>query len=162
MRLSYKDWWCFLNFLHSSHSAMWKILITICLIQYWKTASSSFQSVAVIRNVSMMPFNITSTIINGTCNECLCAIRLNKTGSSSSSSFNCFSNNHTCQMFFQTLVMGSFVLINNTPSAFYFFSWPTIYTTLTTSEYLRTEYRSFLFHFSINLNANFCWKSELI
>ena len=111
---------------------MWTLLICIFLIQYWETISTSTQSVAVIRNVSVVPFNTSSLIINGTCNECLCTILLQTT---SFSSFNCFSNNNTCQMFSEVLIMGSFVLKNSTTSSFYFFSWPIEVTTMKTSEY---------------------------
>ncbi len=122
----------------SDHSAifcnnkMWKILLYTFLFQrFFEGVLSSVKSIPRIHNVSLVMFNSNSTIINGTCQQCLCSVLLNTT---SFSSFNCFSSNNTCQMFSQPLETGSFMLINNTRSSFYFFSWPIDGTTLVTSE----------------------------
>jgi hypothetical protein len=96
--------------------------------------------IPVIHNVSLQMLNYNSTIINGTCNECLCTMLLNIT---LIFSFNCFQNNNTCEIFSKSLDTNSFLLINNTASSLYFISLPTIDSTLeitstaqTTSELL--------------------------
>jgi hypothetical protein len=113
------------------NNKMWKILLCAFLFQRFESVLSSVKSIPRINNVSLVMFNSNSTIINGTCQQCLCSVLLNTT---SFSSFNCFSSNNTCQMFSQPLVTGSFMLVNDTRSSFYFFSWPIDDTTLTTSE----------------------------
>lgn len=116
---------------------MWQILRCFFLIGYVQTISNSMKSVGVIHNVSVNVLNQTSTIINGTCKECLCVLVIN---TCFSSSFNCFSNNNTCQVFSQSFNQDSFIIKNSTLSSFYFFSQVSNGTSLTTR-----KYRSFVF-----------------
>lgn len=65
--------------------------------------------------------------LNGTCEECLCAIATERSASTSYGSkvgsFNCFKNNKTCQLFsFGTFY--DFWIANDTNSTFYFFEMP--------------------------------------
>jgi hypothetical protein len=78
--------------------------------------------VPVIYNVSLQMSDYNSTIINGTCNECLCAMVLNPT---SIYAFNCFQNNATCEIFSNSFNTSSFSLRNNSASSVYFISLPT-------------------------------------
>jgi len=109
---------------------MWKILVCVFLIQHFATVSSSVKFVGLIRNVSLVMFNTNSTIINGTCHECVCVLLLNTT---SFSFFICFQNSNICEMFSEPLKTGSFTFVNNSASLFYFFSLPIDDTTLTIS-----------------------------
>lgn len=98
---------------------IWKFLPFFFLIEYFQIVGSNKRSIGIVRNITVIPLNMTSTIINGTCHDCLCALVINE---SFSSSFNCFRNNNTCEVFSQSLDPGSFILMNNTPNVFYFFS----------------------------------------
>jgi hypothetical protein len=100
---------------------MWSIFIYVFLFHYSEMISSSMNNIPVIHNVSLQMLNYNSTIINGTCNECLCAMLSNST---SISCFNCFRNNKTCEIFSKSLENSSFALINNSASSVYFFSLP--------------------------------------
>jgi len=77
--------------------------------------------IPLIYNVSLQMSNYNSTIINGTCNECLCAMVLNPT---SIYAFNCFQNNETCEIFSKAFNASSFLLRNNSASSVYFISLP--------------------------------------
>lgn len=111
---------------------MWRMLSYLFLSICAPTVINGRESVGIIRNVSVIAFNQSSTIINATCDECLCALVINR---SFSSSFNCLSSNKTCQVLSQSLDPGSFTLVNNTPSSFYFFSKSINGITQTASEY---------------------------
>ena len=76
----------------------------------------------VIHNASLSFPSINSTIVNGTCNECLCAA---VTGGRNISSFNCFLNNHTCQLFVELLVTSSVTLMSDSTTILYLLSPPT-------------------------------------
>ena len=129
---------------------MWQILICLLLIQHLEIVSTSVQSVGIVHNVSVKTFIVNSTIVNGTCHECLCAVLSNRT---SSFFFNCFSNNSTCEMFVEPLIMGSFVVVDNAASSFYFLSWPIKNTISGTSEYrfLRIKYATRLLELKITV-----------
>jgi hypothetical protein len=101
--------------------------VCVCLFHHFGAISSSMSSVLVIYNVSLVTANTNSTIIPGTCDECLCAVLLNAT---LSACFNCFRNNNTCEMFSTFPELGLYSLANNSESSFYFFSLPNYDTTL--------------------------------
>ncbi len=54
---------------------------------YFTISCSGINRIPVIHNISLQMVNYNSTIINGTCNECLCTMLLNLT---LIFSFNCF------------------------------------------------------------------------
>ncbi|CAF0986704.1 unnamed protein product [Adineta steineri] len=64
----------------------------------------------------------------GTCETCLCAMLLNRT---QISSFNCFYNNFTCELFSENFTINSFSLVDNLASSVYFLSIPNINVTST-------------------------------
>ena len=99
---------------------MWHIFVCIFLWHCFKTTANNVIVVPVIHNVSLQMFNASSTIINGTCHECFCALISNTT----LISFNCFENNKTCEMFSKPLEMDSFSLVNDSTSSVYFLSLP--------------------------------------
>jgi hypothetical protein len=101
---------------------MWRIFIYIFVFYPFETILSSMNPVPVIYNVSLQMSDYNSTIINGTCNECLCAMVLNPT---SIYAFNCFQNNATCEIFSNSFNTSSFSLRNNSASSVYFISLPT-------------------------------------
>jgi hypothetical protein len=109
---------------------MWCIFSYVFLFYYVELISSSMTIVPVIHNVSLQMLDYNSTIINGTCNECLCEMLLS---TESISAFNCFQNNNTCEIFSQSLKTSSFLLMNNSASSIYFTSLPIDDETLTTT-----------------------------
>ena len=66
-------------------------------------------------------------ILTGNCQECLCSIVTNSfsttISSSSIGSFNCFTDNQTCQLF-SSKTFYEFSLTNNANGTFYFFQIP--------------------------------------
>ena len=62
-------------------------------------------------------------VLNGTCQECLCAL-LSKSHPTKSNSFNCFNYISTCE-FFASGTFYQFWLTSNTNSRFYFLEVPT-------------------------------------
>jgi len=100
---------------------MWKLFVYILLFLHFGMISSNIISIGVIHNVYLLIFDSNSTTINGTCDQCLCAMVLNTT---SFSFLNCFQNNNTCQVFSKSLQTKSFTLMNNSASSFYFFQLP--------------------------------------
>ena len=76
--------------------------------------------VGLIRNMSFTIANTNSTIINGTCQECLCRMAFD----AQFSSFNCHTNNQTCQMHSKTNQSQTVNAIVSSSTHFYFFSLP--------------------------------------
>ncbi|CAF3928853.1 unnamed protein product, partial [Adineta steineri] len=93
--------------------------------------SGSLTKVPVIHNVSMqiLSFNST-TVINSTCDQCICLMLMNVTPISS---FNCFRNNNTCEIFSKSVVTSQLSLVSNSNSSVYFISLPTNDIQLTTA-----------------------------
>ena len=114
---------------------MWDIFVHVFLVHFIETISINTNSISVIRNVSLDVLDNNSTIINGTCRGCLCAVLLNIT---SSSSFNCFTNNNTRQMFSKSFETGSFTLVDTSTTSFYFFPFSTHETTSTPASTIQT------------------------
>jgi hypothetical protein len=100
---------------------MWLMLIYIVLFGHLNIIASSMNSITVIHNVSLRMLNYNSTIMNGPCQECLCAMFLNATPISA---FNCFKNNKTCELFSNSLQSSFFTLTKNEASSVYFSSLP--------------------------------------
>ena len=75
----------------------------------------------IIRNVSLIVTQGKPTTINGTCDECLCALVSN----ASLFSLNFFSENLTCEMYSKVDQNKFFSLVDSVASAFYFVSLPT-------------------------------------
>jgi hypothetical protein len=109
---------------------MWYIFSYVFLFYYFEPISSSIYTIPVIHNASLHILDYNSTIINGTCDQCLCEMLFNI---SSISAFNCFQNNKTCEIFSQSLNTSSFFLMNNSASSIYFTSLPIDDNTLTTT-----------------------------
>ncbi|CAF1449730.1 unnamed protein product [Adineta steineri] len=65
-------------------------------------------------------FNST-TITNSTCDQCICLMLMNVTPISS---FNCFRNNNTCEIFSKSVVTSQLSLASNSNSSVYFISLP--------------------------------------
>lgn len=131
----------FIPVLHYSNHKMWVIFVGFLLLQYSAGISSSINRIPVIHNVSLEVFGYTPTTMNGTCDECLCAMLLNKT---SISSFNCIQSNKTCELFSQALNTSLFSLINNTASSVYFITLPNNSSTLaitSTAQYTSSFFR---------------------
>jgi hypothetical protein len=100
---------------------MWHIFVFVFIFHSIGTISSSINKIPVIHNVSLRLFGYNSTITNGTCDECLCAMLLNTT---LISTFNCFQNNKTCEIWSNYLKTSSLSLMNNSASSVYFISLP--------------------------------------
>ena len=96
-------------------------LTTVVLMGQWSLTDSITVSFGIIRNVSLTISQGNSTIINGTCEMCLCALLSDL----SLFSFNCFSNNLSCQMHSKVYQDKSFTLIDSAMSEYYFLSLPT-------------------------------------
>ena len=98
------------------------ILVALALLLHqWTTEGVTTTSVGIIRNASLTILNTSATTINGTCEECLCALLVNSTVFS----VNCFHENLTCQLHFTENQNKPFVLIDSANTAFYFVSLPT-------------------------------------
>ena len=123
---------------------MWHISSYVFCLFFFETISSSINTIPVIYNVSLQLMNYNATIINGTCDECLCTMLLNMT---SISAFNCFQNNKTCEMFYTSLETSSFLLMNNSASSVYFTSLPSDNQALTSTAIVQStsSYRSELY-----------------
>lgn len=112
----------------------------LVLLNYFETTTSNIARVPVIHHVSMSVVNYTSTTINATCNQCLCAMLLNLT---MMSSFNCFPQNGTCEIFSSSLKTSALLLLNNSMSSTYFRSLPTdVIAGLTTATNLQSTSES--------------------
>ena len=72
------------------HQTLFNMLIL------WSISDVSCVQIPWIDNVSLVPIRpaITTTILDSTCDECLCAALANQ-----SAAVNCFLNNNTCQLF---------------------------------------------------------------
>lgn len=98
---------------------MWQIFVCSLLLQHFVEICSGLDSIPVIHNASLNILGYNSTTINGTCDECLCVMLLNRI---SISAFNCIPNNKTCELFFLPLNTSLFWLRNNTASSVFFIS----------------------------------------
>jgi hypothetical protein len=120
---------------------MWRIFSYVLVFYPFETILSSMNQIPVIYNVSLQMSDYNSTIINGTCNECLCAMVLNKT---SIYAFNCFQNNGTCEIFSKAFNTSSFSLRNNSASSVYFISLPISDKSLATTVVAQSTSKSLL------------------
>jgi hypothetical protein len=110
---------------------MLSLLIFILFLHQLEVISSTAYTIGVISNVSLVVPNTNSSIINGTCNECLCTMLLNATPISA---LNCFRTNNTCEIFSSTLASESFSLMASNTSSFYFFPYFIADVTSTTTQ----------------------------
>jgi hypothetical protein len=111
----------FYHFFPYYKNKMWYIFVFFLVFHYLDMISSSINSIPVIHNVSLRMLDYNSTVINGTCDECLCIMLLNATWISA---FNCFQNNQTCELFPNPLKTSSLLLMNSSASSIYFISLP--------------------------------------
>ena len=95
---------------------MFSFLILILFMHQCKSIPTEIHKIGVIHNVSMITSNGKSSIMNGSCNKCLCAMLMNAT---LISGFNCYKTNETCEFFSNALESGSFWLMNSSISTFY-------------------------------------------
>lgn len=93
----------------------------------------------VIYNASLILYDINSTMISGTCEQCLCLLFNNGTYSS----FNCDQNRTTCEMYFDGQLSRSFSISSNASSRVYFISLPVDVTSTTTTSTQTTTGRIF-------------------
>ena len=78
-------------------------------------------SLGIIRNVSLAIPGANSTLVNGTCEECVCSLLANPTFFS----HNCRSDTLTCELYATQDQNRPFNLLSGTSTAFYFRSLPT-------------------------------------
>jgi hypothetical protein len=97
------------------------ISITFLLFHYFATVLSIQMSFPVIHNATLHALNSNSSIVNGSCNECLCMMQLNTT---MIYAFNCFRNNGTCELFSHAFEINSITIKNHSTSSIYFISLP--------------------------------------
>ncbi len=83
--------------------------------------------VGSIQNATLIA---SGTIVNGTCNECICTIL---TSMQNIRSFNCFPSNNTCELFTNYSSSFIYTIQNESNSIFYFLQLPPITTVTTTS-----------------------------
>jgi len=107
--------------LYLYNEKMHHILVFIFWFYCFSITLCSTNNIPVIYNVSLEMLDYNSTIINGTCHDCLCTMIMNST---MISAFNCFQNNNTCEIFSKSLKTDSFSFMNNTASSVYFISLP--------------------------------------
>jgi hypothetical protein len=80
-------------------------------------------AIGVIRNMSLSISGANSTILNGTWDQCLCAITAD---TRNISSFNFFHSNNTCELFVDPLTASSVSLQNDSATVLYLLSLPKI------------------------------------
>ena len=95
--------------------------IVILLVHRLATVGADVVSVGIIHNVSLGFFNASTTIINGSCEECVCSLLAN----TSFFSLSCFHDNLTCQLHSQVDQNKPFTLSTSSHVSFYFVSLPT-------------------------------------
>jgi len=78
--------------------------------------------VGSIQNASLIA---SGTIVNGTCNECICTML---TSIQNIRSFNCFPHNNTCELFGNYSSSFIYTIKNESNNIFYFLQLPTITT----------------------------------
>ena len=76
-------------------------------------------TIGVIHNASLAYRGANATVINGTCQQCLCAL---VDSAANFSSFSCFLNNHTCQMSVERFNTSSVSVRNDSTTVFYLLS----------------------------------------
>ena len=96
---------------------MLNYMIYFVLFYSFEFTVSSTIRLGVIRNASLITPNTISSMINGTCEKCGCAMLSN---ASSDLAFNCFPMNNTCELFSHTLLSQSFWIVGNSTNSFYF------------------------------------------
>ena len=99
---------------------MWKTFIYLLLIYNRMVTESSATPVGVIHNVFVHRSDLNSTLVNGNWQECLCQMIFGH----AFSSFNCFTDTNTCQMYAKTNQSESFSISSQPNSSFYFLSLP--------------------------------------
>ena len=113
----------------SSPCEMIKCVLTVTLLVLFQSIENSdATSIGLIPNVSLWFSNASPSLIDGDCQQCLCSLTLNP----NFSSFNCYTNNQTCQIHHQSDQNQSFQLIPSLVSVFYFLSLPTVQSTANT------------------------------
>ena len=96
-------------------------LITVLLLHQLTINQVRTISVSLIRNVSLTIPGANTTIINGTCKDCICALLLNTTFFA----VNCLVDNQRCELYSKADQNRSFSLIPGVSASFYFMSFPT-------------------------------------
>ena len=96
------------------------------------TAACGRISVGIIGNASLKLTQGNSTIINGTCESCLCALMSDP----SFFAFNCLSNNLTCEMHSKVDQSKSYVMIASSMSTCYLMALPNYKQDMSTSSFI--------------------------
>ena len=100
-------------------------LIAILLLHQLTLIGLNAVSIGIIRNTSLAIPNTNATIINGSCEQCVCRLLADSTFFA----FNCLHVDVTCQLHSVLNQSQPSVLITNTNASFYFRSLPTFVTT---------------------------------
>ena len=108
---------------------MKRALIAILLLQCLAIVPILTISVGIIRNASLDILNAPTTLINGSCDDCTCALL----GNSTFFSLNCFADNLTCQLHSIHNQHEPYTMTNSAHTSFYFVSLPTFVTTTSTN-----------------------------
>lgn len=74
---------------------------------------------STVSQISISVKNTASVPFDGTCQQCLCYIMIR---ARDTTSFNCFTNNDTCELFSMPLDTPGVIADKNSKSVFYFFS----------------------------------------
>lgn len=91
------------------------LIVFILLI----TGATEKLMISTVSHISISVPNTASVLVNGNCQQCLCHIIVN---TSDTTSFNCFTNNDTCQLFSIPLDTSEITAHKDSNSVFYFFS----------------------------------------
>ena len=97
------------------------LCLTLVVYGYLRLVASTTVTIGIVQNVSLSLFQRTTTIINGTCETCLCTLISNP----SLFSFNCFNSNLTCEMHKTSDRNKPFNLVPFVRGVYYFTSLPT-------------------------------------
>ena len=109
-------------------------LVALALLLHLLTTERiSTISVGIIRNASLTLLDTNATTINGSCEECLCALLANSAVFSVTS----FHENLTCQLHSTQNQNKPFVLIDSANTSFYCVSLPTFPTSVASDTCIR-------------------------
>ena len=98
------------------------LCLTLVVCDSVRLIASTTVTIGIVQNVSLTLFQSTTTIINGTCETCLCTL----ISDLSLFSFNCFKSNLTCEMHRMSDRNKPFELVPFVLGVYYFTSLPTL------------------------------------
>lgn len=118
---------CAFSFISSSTTMKNSTCLLVFLVMISiLTLSTATIRLGVVYNTSIIASTSKSFMIYGNCKQCFCNISQNFRNATS---FNCFLNNNTCQVFTESIDEMNIKIVQNSNTIFYFLQNPLDYTT---------------------------------